>query len=145
MNHDLNPPKSNVPAASQVAATVWPTDGTASFSTLENLAATDGVRSMVLAASVVPAAPATVAKTTNGGGSYATLLLADDALTQLLTSPAKGAAGMFATAQDCSSPAPRCWPSKILASRSSSRRRSGGSHRLVWPPTCWPERPWRRG
>ena len=102
LRRNLNPSADS----NQATGIAWPPGGTASFATLENLAASSGVSSLVLAASDLPAAQATVAKavdgggSVNGGGSYVTLLLADDSLTQLLTSSGGGQAGVFATSQE---------------------------------------------
>ncbi len=103
LRRNLNPSADS----NQATGIAWPPGGTASFAaTPENLAASSGVSSLVLAASDLPAAQATVAKavdgggSVNGGGSYVTLLLADDSLTQLLTSSGGGQAGVFATSQD---------------------------------------------
>ncbi len=102
LRRDLNPSAD----AGQITAAAWSPDGTASFTTLENLAASDGVRSLVLSAAELPDVQATVARAVdgggslNGGGSYVTLLLADASLTRLLASPGTGAAGAFATSQE---------------------------------------------
>ena len=102
LRRDLNPSADS----GQITDTAWSPDGTASFTTLENLAASDGVRSLVLSAAELPDVRATVAKavdgggSVNGGGSYVTLLLADEGLTRLLASPGSGVAGAFATSQE---------------------------------------------
>jgi hypothetical protein len=117
------------PSQNAAAATAWPSTGTASFATVESLAASDGISSVVLAASDLPDASATVAKADDGGGSfgggYVTLLLANDALSQLLQSPGTGPGGAFATSQE------------FLAETALLAQDDPGQPIIVAPPQRW--------
>jgi hypothetical protein len=119
------------PAGNPAAATAWPSTGTASFATVESLAASDGIGSVVLAGSDVPGAKVTVARAADGGGSigggggYVTVLLANDALTRLLSSPGAGPGAAFAASQE------------FLAQTALLARENPGQPIIVAPPQRW--------
>ncbi len=86
-------------ALTQAAGVAWPAGGVPGYSTLENLAVVDGVRTVVVSNSALPAAPSSVLQTVNGGGGYIDLLLANDSLTELLGSAGSTPGAAFATTQ----------------------------------------------
>jgi len=71
-------------------AMAWPADGIANYADLQNLAATDGISSAVLASSTMPPSPpqnytpAAQAATSDGSGSGMQVLLSDETITQVL-------------------------------------------------------------
>lgn len=95
-------------SASQLSGIAWPPDGLANYSLLENLAAVDGIRTVVLDAASMPPlqqlayTPSAVASTPDGEGGDMRVLLSDHALTQILatadTATTPGA--QFAVRQD---------------------------------------------
>jgi Family of unknown function (DUF6049) len=84
--------------AALTTATAWPGGGRADYSMLENLAALNGIRTVVLStASMQPVAPASftpsaVTATPDGEGGDMRVLLADSTLTQVLGSVRAGKA-----------------------------------------------------
>jgi hypothetical protein len=86
-------------ALTQAAGIAWSAGGVPGYTTLENLAVVDGVRTVVVAGSALPNAPSSVLQTVNGGGGYIDLLLASDSLTQLLGSAGTAPGSAFATTQ----------------------------------------------
>ena len=113
-----------VSALTAAAGVAWPAGGVPGYSTLENLAVVDGVRTLVVASSALPTAPSSVLQTVNGGGGYIDLLLADDSLTQLLGSTARTPGSAFATTQ------------KFLA-ESALLAGQGSAPIVVAPPRRW--------
>jgi len=79
-------------AAGLTSAAAWPADGQANYAMLENLAALDGIRTVVLSTSAMPPTaaqlytPSAVASTADGEGGNMHVLLADATLTQVLGS-----------------------------------------------------------
>ena len=146
MHRSMSPAAADAPVAAltEAAGIAWPAGGVPGYATLENLAVVDGVRTVVVASSALPAAPSSVLQTVNGGGGYMDLLLASDSLTQLL-----GSAGSDARlglrdhpevpgrdrAAGCSRALRRSW----------SLRRGAGTRLPGWPPICLPPRRPRRG
>jgi hypothetical protein len=91
---------SGTPAALTEAASIaWPAGGVPGYDTLENLANVDGVRTLVLSSSAFPTQQDSVLQTLQGGGSYMSVLLASQSLTQLLGSASAAGSG-FATEQE---------------------------------------------
>jgi hypothetical protein len=78
--------------ADLTTATAWPAAGHADYSTLENLAALNGIRTVVLSSAAMPPAapasftPSAVTATPDGEGGDMRVLLADSTLTQVLGS-----------------------------------------------------------
>jgi hypothetical protein len=78
--------------ASSLNGTAWPADGVANYADLENLAASDGINTVVLSSSTMPPSPAVnftpSAQTTtpDGVGPALKVLLSDDTITQILGS-----------------------------------------------------------
>jgi hypothetical protein len=101
LDRDVTPQVGNgaTTTLAQAAGIAWPTNGTAGYPTVENLAAKDGVRTLLLASSALPSEQATAAQTPDGVGGYVTVLLADDSLTQLLGSATSAPGSAFATSQ----------------------------------------------
>jgi Family of unknown function (DUF6049) len=91
--------KGTAAARSGVAGIAWPADGAAGYTTLENLAATDAVSTLLLDSSALPAAQATVMRALDGAGSYANVVLASASLTQLLDSATSVPGSAFGTSQ----------------------------------------------
>jgi len=97
------------PASStDLTETAWPADGIADYAALENLAASDGINTVVLDSSTMPPSPAQdytpSAQTTtpDGVGSPLKVLLSDDTITQILASgdsPKDSQASAFAVRQ----------------------------------------------
>jgi len=87
-------------APAQAAGIAWPAGGVPGYTTLENLAIVDAVRTVVVSSSALPAAPQSVLRTLTGGGGYINLLLASDSLSQLLGSAGSTPGSAFATAQE---------------------------------------------
>ena len=129
LHRSVSPAAANAPVAAltEAAGIAWPAGGVPGYATLENLAVVDGVRTVVVASSALPAAPSSVLQTVNGGGGYIDLLLASDSLTQLLGSARRrlGDAGSaFATTQ------------KFLA-ETALLARQGSAPIVVAPPQRW--------
>jgi Family of unknown function (DUF6049) len=99
------------PAASSdtnLADVAWPADGIANYAVLENLAGSDGITTVVLGSSTMPAPPQVdftpTAQTTtpDGEGPKLKVLLSDDKITQIIgsaDSPSASKATAFAVAQ----------------------------------------------
>jgi hypothetical protein len=91
------------PTAGGLNGTAWPADGSAGRADLENLAASDGINTVVLGSSTMPPAPQQTytpsAQTTtpDGAGSSLQVLLSDDTITQVIGS-ANAASDSKATA-----------------------------------------------
>jgi len=86
----------------------WPADGIANYGVLENLAASDGITTVVLDSSTMPPSPqqdftpSAQTTTPDGEGSELNVLLSDDTLTQIIASansPSDSKATAFAVAQ----------------------------------------------
>jgi hypothetical protein len=81
----------------------WPADGIANYSVLENLAASDGISSVVLDSTTMPPSPemnytpSAQTTTPDGEGAALNVLLSDDTITQILGS-ANSASASQATA-----------------------------------------------
>jgi Family of unknown function (DUF6049) len=94
--------------ASSMNGTAWPADGVANYADLENLAASDGINTVVLAGSVMPPSspqtytPSAQTTTPDGVGPPLNVLLSDDTITQILgsaDSPSTSAAAAFSVQQ----------------------------------------------
>src|SRR5208282_5629839 len=86
----------------------WPADGIANYGVLENLAASDGISTVVLDSSTMPASPqqdftpSAQTSTPDGEGPELKVLLSDDTITQIIgsaNSPSDSTATAFAVAQ----------------------------------------------
>lgn len=93
---------------SSMNGTAWPADGVANYADLENLAASDGINTVVLAASVMPPSqtqtytPSAQTTTPDGVGPELNVLLSDDTITHVLgiaDSPSVSAATAFSVQQ----------------------------------------------
>jgi hypothetical protein len=79
-------------AAQLISAAAWPADGLANYSMLENLAAVNGIRTVVLSSSAMPPlsqpnyTPSAVTSTPDGEGGDMRVLLSDATLTRVLGS-----------------------------------------------------------
>ena len=85
------PAGSRRPASSSlISAAAWPANGTANYAMLENLAAANGIRTVVLSTAAMPPraqlsyTPSAVTHTPNGVGGQMRILLADSGLSQIL-------------------------------------------------------------
>jgi hypothetical protein len=91
------------PTAGGLNGMAWPADGSASRADLENLAASDGINTVVLGSSTMPPAPqqnytpSAQTTTPDGAGSSMNVLLSDDTITQVIGS-ANSASDSKATA-----------------------------------------------
>jgi hypothetical protein len=85
-------PAGHQSAAQLISAAAWPADGLANYSMLENLAAVNGIRTVVLSSSAMPPlsqpnyTPSAVTSTPDGEGGDMRVLLSDATLTQVLGS-----------------------------------------------------------
>jgi hypothetical protein len=110
-------------AQGQTASIAWPSGGIAGYTTVENLAAAPiGVRTLLLSSSYPRSS---VLRTPNGGGSYTNVLVANDSLTQLLSSGGSTAAAAFATSQE------------FLAETALLAEQNPGEPIVVAPPQRW--------
>ncbi len=127
MHRSMSPAATDDTAASltQAAGIAWPAGGVPGYSTLENLAIVDGVRTVVVSSSALPTAPSSVLQTVNGGGGYIDLLLASNSLTQLLGSAGSTSGATFATAQ------------KFLAETALLAGQGSSQPLVVAPPRRW--------
>jgi hypothetical protein len=127
LNRDLTPPASaGTPAAQAAAAGIaWPADGLSGYTTAENLAAADGVQTLLLSSSALPAEQATVVRALNGGGGYVNLVLASAGLSHLLSSAGTTASSAFATSQE------------FLAQTALLAQQDPGQPIVVAPPRRW--------
>jgi Family of unknown function (DUF6049) len=99
----------SAPASStNLTGMVWPADGIADYADLENLAASDGINTVLLDSSTMPASPqrdyTPTAQTTtpDGVGAPLKVLLSDDTITQILgsaNSPSDSKATAFSVEQ----------------------------------------------
>ena len=124
LNRNVSP-SARTGSTALTAGIAWPTDGIAGYSTLENLAATDGIRALLLSSSALPFAPATVMRTLDGAGSYVDVMLSNAALTQLLGSATSAPGSAFATAQ------------QFLAATALLAQQDPGQPIVVTPPRRW--------
>ncbi|MGH3405437.1 MAG: DUF6049 family protein, partial [Streptosporangiaceae bacterium] len=94
--------------ASLISAAAWPANGMASYPMLENLAAADGIKTVVLSSaampprdSLLPYTPSAVTHTPNGVGGQMRVLLADSNLSLVLgqASAARTPAARFSVKQ----------------------------------------------
>ena len=127
LRRDVSPSASQpADASAQTGAIAWQAGGTAVYGTIEDLAGYQiGVRTVVLSRSALPHAPGTVVRTPNGSGSSSTLLLANDSLSALLSSPGHAPGSVFATSQD------------FLAQTALLAAQQSGQPIVVAPPARW--------
>ena len=91
------------PTSGGLNGTAWPADGSAARADLENLAASDGINTIVLDSSTMPPSPqqtytpSAQTSTPDGAGSSMQVLLSDDTITQVIGS-ANAASDSKATA-----------------------------------------------
>jgi hypothetical protein len=95
-------------SSTNLAGMAWPADGIADYAVLENLAASDGINTVVLDSSTMQPSPqqdytpSAQATTPDGVGPPMKVLLSDDTITQILASgdsPSDSRATVFAVAQ----------------------------------------------
>jgi hypothetical protein len=109
LGRNLSPAASSASSAStaspltQATGIAWSAAGVPGYETVENLANSDGVSTLVVSTSAFPGLDS-VLQTPNGGGGfsgggYITALLASQSLTQLLGSPSSAPGSAFATGQ----------------------------------------------
>jgi len=127
LGRTLSPATTSGAASGQAgsAAVYWPSDGTASYETLETLAGNDGVRTALLSSTALPAGSATVSRYLNGGGGYLNLVLASQSLTQLLVADSSTATSAFASGQ------------QFLAETALLAQQDPGQPIVVAPPSRW--------
>jgi hypothetical protein len=93
--------------SSLISAAAWPANGMASYAMLENLAAADGIKTVVLSSTAMPPresllyTPSAVTHTPNGVGGQMRVLLADSNLSQVLgqAGAARSPAAQFSVKQ----------------------------------------------
>jgi hypothetical protein len=99
----------SAPASStNLIGMAWPADGIADYADLENLAASDGINTVLLDSSTMPPSPmqnytpTAQATTPDGVGAPLKVLLSDDTITQILgsaSSPSESKAAVFSVEQ----------------------------------------------
>jgi hypothetical protein len=118
-------------AQGQTASIAWPAGGipgdSAGYPVLENLSS-DGIQTLLLQSSYLPAGRATVLRTPVPGG-YMKLLLANDSLTRLLGTGGNTADSAFATSQE------------FLAATALLAKQYPGQPIVVAPPQRWAPAP----
>lgn len=118
-------------AQGQTASMAWPANGipadSAGYAVLENLAS-DGVQTLLLPSSYLPAEHATVLRTPVSG-VYMKLLLANESLTRLLATGGSNGQSAFATAQE------------FLAATALLAKQNPGQPIVVAPPQRWAPAP----
>jgi hypothetical protein len=121
-------------AQDETSGIAWPADGIpgdppgaragdTGYTVLENLAS-DGIQTLLLPSSYLPAEHATVVRTPDDG-VYMKLLLANDSLTRLLGSGGSSADSVFATTQE------------FLAETALLAKQNPGQPIVVAPPQRW--------
>ena len=123
LGRDLNPAQAG--GQDQTASLAWAADSAISYGTLEDLAAVNGVGTILVDSSAFPAEQASVLRTLDGGGSYMNLMLASDTLSNLLGSADGGTGSAFGTAQD------------FLAETALMAQTDPGAPIIVAPPQRW--------
>jgi Family of unknown function (DUF6049) len=109
LGRDFSASAASAPASStNLAGFAWPADGIANYADLENLAASDGINTVVLDSSTMPPSPtqtftpAAQTTTPDGVGAPLKVLLSDDTITQILgsaNSPSDSKATAFSVEQ----------------------------------------------
>ena len=125
LHRDVSPAVSGSTAAASTTGIAWPADGIDGYPTLENLAAANGVSTVVLPSSELPDASSSVLTAANGLGGYLHLVLASSALTSILTAGGSTAASAFSTSQE------------ILAGTALLAEQAPGTPIVVAPPQRW--------
>jgi Family of unknown function (DUF6049) len=123
LGRDLSPSAAQS-ASPSITAMDWPASGTAGFPTVETLAGSDHIQSMLLSSSVSPASGSSFL-TENGQGGWDHVLLYSDALNKLLGAGTTGPGSEFAAAQD------------FLAETALLARQDPASPIVVAPPQRW--------
>jgi Family of unknown function (DUF6049) len=123
LDRDLKVPTAQS-ATPSITAMDWPTSGTAVFPTVETLAGSDHIQSMLLDSSVTSAS-GTSLLTDTGQGGWDHVLLYSDVLNRLLGAGTKGPGSEFATAQD------------FLAETALMAQQDPASPIVVAPPQRW--------
>jgi Family of unknown function (DUF6049) len=127
LDRNLSPVPAGTTPTGQAAATdlAWLADAQVSYGTLENLAAVDGVGTVLLSSSAFPAAQTSVLRTLDGNGSYLNVLLANNSLTSLLGSATRAPGSGFETVQD------------FLAETALMAEQGPAAPIIVAPPQRW--------
>jgi Family of unknown function (DUF6049) len=124
------PRNPSLTASGQAAGIAWPADGVgtgrSAYSMVENLAARDDIRTLLVSSSALPNEQSTALQVTNGGpnGGYMTVLLADDSLTRLLATGGSTTGSAFATEQD-------------FLAQTALAAQQGSAPVIVAPPRRW--------
>jgi hypothetical protein len=117
----------SVSASSPAGATGigWPADGIDGYPTLENLAAADGIRTLLLSGSSSTGSGPTVTRVLNSVGGYMTVVQADPSITSILGSGGSQPSSAFGTAQE------------YLAQTALLAQQDPGQPIVVAPPQRW--------
>jgi Family of unknown function (DUF6049) len=112
-------------AAEQVTGIAWPADGI-DYATVENLAGSDAIGTIVLGSSALPAETRSVVRMRDGAlNRYVTVLLSNDSLAQLIQSATSAPGSAFTTAQ------------QFLAETAVLAEQSPAQPIVVAPPQRW--------
>jgi Family of unknown function (DUF6049) len=119
----------NLGATSQAGGIAWPADGIAGYPTVEYLAGSEKIQTLLLSSAALPNAPSTVVRVANSSGlpgsrDYMTVELANASLTHVLAVRHSSAGSAFSIAQD------------FLAQTALAAQHSG-SPIIVAPPRRW--------
>jgi hypothetical protein len=115
-------------AQSQAAGIAWPADGISGYPTVEALAASEGVQTLLLSSSAIPPGQSkTVLRVHNGGPipGYMNVLLANESLARLLAGLSTPGSA-FATAQDF-----------LAQTALAAQQDQPGAPIIVAPPQRW--------
>jgi Family of unknown function (DUF6049) len=124
-NLSPQPPVAGSSSQGQTAGILWPPDGAASHSTVQPLAATAGISTVLLSNGVVTSAKATASEVLNQVGGYARVVLYNADLSKLLARAPAAPADRFGTEQAFLA------ATAVLAGQPSSQPI------LVVPPQLW--------
>jgi hypothetical protein len=124
LHRDLRPPTTSAAATPSITTMEWPPDGTAEYSTVENMAGVDHIQSVLLDSSV-SSGSGTSFLTENGIGGLDHVLLYSGTLNRLLGSATTAPGSEFATGQD------------FLAVTALLAQQDPGAPIVVAPPQRW--------
>lgn len=124
LDRDMSPSVS-ASGADDATGIAWPADGIAGYPTVENLAAADGIRTLLLSGSSSSDSGPTVTRVLNSLGGYMTVVQADQTITSILGSGGSKPSSAFGTAQE------------YLAQTALLAQQDPGQPIVVAPPRRW--------
>jgi len=124
LGRDMSP-SSGASSPADATGIGWPADGIDGYPTLENLAAADGIRTLLLSGSSTSGSGPTVTRVLNSVGGYMTVVQADPSITSILGSGGSQPGSAFGTAQE------------YLAQTALLAQQDPGQPIVVAPPQRW--------